>query len=64
MEVTLEQGREGFKGLSRAEKSVPGMCESKYNGSEAREYKTGFLIVLRVHGNVKIVDPWLAFHCI
>lgn len=38
MEVTLEQGREGFKGLSHAEKSVPGMCESKYNGSEAREY--------------------------
>lgn len=38
MEVTLEQGLEGFKGLSQAEKSVPGMCESKHNGSEAREY--------------------------
>lgn len=35
-----------------------------YIGSEAGEYKTGFLIVLRVHGNVKIVDPWLVFHCI
>ena len=35
-----------------------------YIGSEAREYKTGLLIVLRMHDNVKIVDPWLAFQCI
>ena len=34
----MEQGLEGFEGLSHAEKSIPGMCESKYNGSEAREY--------------------------
>lgn len=33
VEVTLEQGLEGFEGLSHAEKSVPGMCESKHNGS-------------------------------
>ena len=38
MEVTLDQGLERFEGLSHAEKNIPGMCESKHNGSEAREY--------------------------